>query len=900
MLTANDRLIRLCIELLRNNPKSLIRNSSIANSSSFSIFDLSEILMRSMRQFLTVLLLFILFFSHLTGQTLPDFGSVDVKELSDTQLQSLLRRSKSLGLETDDLIEMAQLQGLSLDDAAILRERLTGLTSQRIAKGSENRVTSTERSLTSPPDFLIEALITDSLSRRSQIFGSSFFGSNALLSFEPNLNTQAPANYKLSSGDEIYIDIYGASEQYFEATIDQAGRIILSNVGPIPVNGLTIDEAAQRIKNRFASFYDGLNASPPTTFLKVSLGNIKTIRVDIVGEVFAPGSYKVSGFNTAFNALYLAGGITDNGTYRSINHFRNNQLLQTIDLYDFLIKGVSDANRTLQNGDVIMVGTYTNRVEVKGALKRPGIFEVKEGESIADLIAYAGGFNENAKTDRISLQRNSNDQKSLIDVFEGQYESIFLKSGDVISVDGLINRFENRILIEGAVFRPGAYSLEQATTLKELIDRADGLKGDAYPNRAYLIRTYEDFNTQNISFSPQDLLSGKAADIALQREDKVVVFSKFDLQEEAIIEIGGEVNQPAIVPFREEMTIEDAILAAGGLKLTAELSNIEVTRLKLGNEDEVSEILNVSVNELLESESDFQVQPFDKITVRRKLNFEPRISVMVEGEVAYPGEYDLTTRTERVSDIIKRAGGLKELSYVKGATLIRRTENFQTQSENQARIQKLKSIKQKLDSSATLLTENELMMKDRLSLEIKNLQENDKTRTDQFTNLIKNERLQNIRERNGLESNVQVGQYETVAIQLEDILDQPGGPEDLLLEDGDVLVIPKNSETIRIRGSIVFPTTLKADKSRSAKHYVNQAGGFAARAKRNKTYVIYPNGEVARTKHFLFFKNYPSVQPGSDIIVPTKGPKNPLGVQQALAITSGLATIALLISQINF
>ena len=852
---------------------------------------------------LTTLLVFAAIFwwpNNLLAQTLPDFGSVDVKELSDTQLQSLLRRSKSLGLETNDLIEMAQLQGLSLEDASILEKRLTSLTSRRVNQGQSGTNRSVGRNINNIPDIFTEALIGDSLRTFSSVFGSEFFGAYSLLSFEPDLNSSAPLNYKLSVGDQLYIDIYGESEQYFEATLAQGGNIILSNVGPIPVNGLTIEEAEQRIKNRFGAFYSGLNSNPPTTFIKVSLGNIKTIRVDIVGEVFAPGSYKVSSFNTSFNAIYLAGGISDNGTYREIKHFRDNELLQVIDLYDFLINGTTDANVTLQNGDVLMVGTYTKRVEVKGALKRTGLFEVKENESLADLINFAGGFNENAKTDRVSLQRNTDNEKSLMDVFEGQYDGIFLRSGDVITVDQLIDRFENRIIIEGAIFRPGAYSLSQAKTIKELIERADGLKGDAHLDRAYIIRTNDDFTTENINFAPSKLLSGEQNDISLQREDKVVIFSKFDLEEEAIIEVIGEVNNPSVLPFREGMEIGDAILEAGGIREVAELANVEVTRVRLGEEDEVSEILTVSLNEDLSVDGGFELSPFDKISVRRKVNFEPRISIMVEGEVSYPGAYDLTTRTERISDLIQRAGGLKELAYAEGATLIRRTENYQVVSENQARIQKLSRIKQKLDSSNSVLSENEQLMRLRLQEEINDLQANDRTRSDQFTNLIKSERLQNIKERNGLESNVQVGDYETVAIRLEKILEEPGGAEDLLLEDGDVLVIPKNSETVRIRGSVVFPVTLKADRSRSAKHYINQAGGFATRAKRNKTYVIYPNGEVARTKHFLIFKNYPRVEPGSDIIIPTKGPKNPIGVQQALAITSGLATVALLISQINF
>ena len=782
----------------------------------------------------------------------------------------------------------------------ILEQRLKSFESRRVSSGVSSVRGLSERQITNLPDVFTEALLVDSLKTSSKIFGTEYFGALGLLSFEPNLTINAPEDYRLSSGDQLFIDIYGESEQYFDAPINEQGSILLSNVDPIPVNGLTVSEAENRIRTKLSSFYTGMKGVQPNTFIKVSLGNIKTIRIDVVGEVIAPGSYKVSGFNTVFNAFYIAGGITEKGTFRSIKHFRNNQLFQTVDLYDFLIKGYTDSNLILQNGDVLMVDTYGNRVEISGGLKRPNIFEIKEGESVNDLIHFAGGFSEDAKTERVSLERNARDQKRLIDVFDNQYEVIYLKAGDKITVDYLLNRFDNRILIEGAVFRPGAYSLGQANSVKELIERADGLKGDAFLKRALIVQTNEDFTTENISFVPAEILGGSVADILLKREDKVYIFSKFDLNEEAIIEVTGEVNRPSVLSFREGMSIGDAILEAGGLRLVAERSNIEVTRIKMGEEDEISEVIHVQLNEDLSVTGGFMIQPFDKIRVRRNSSFEPQISVMIEGEVNYPGQYDLTTRTERISDLLNRSGGLRELAYSKGATLIRRTENFEALSENQARIERLNKIKTRLDSSSSILTENELIMKDRLAQQITNLETNDRTRSDQFTNLIKNERLNNIRERNGLESNVQVGNYESVGIRLDKILESPGGVEDLLLEDGDVIVIPKKSETVRLRGSVVFPATLKFDQGKKAKAYINRAGGFASRAKRKQTYVIYANGEVARTKSFLFIKNYPKVEPGADIIIPTKGPKNPVGVQQALAVTSALATIALLLSQINF
>lgn len=855
-----------------------------------------------MRIFLSTVIMGLLILTQLQSQTLPDFANIDVKNLSDQQVESLLRRSKSLGLSQNELLEMAQMQGLSLEDVKSLQGRLQSFSSDRVAAGSENRAVADNRYINNTPDIFRDALLSDTSRKSSNIFGSSYFGSSIALSFEPDLTTAAPANYRLGPNDQVFIDLYGKSEQYYDATISSQGTIILGNMGPIALSGLTLAEAKERIKQRFAKTYSSLIGEKPSTFLNVSLGNIRTISIAITGEVSTPGTYKLTAFNTAFNALYIAGGITERGSYRNIKHFRNGKLLNQMDLYDFLIEGNTGDNVPLNNGDVLLVEVYGERVELQGAVKRPGIFEMAEGETLADLIRFGGGLAENAKKDRITLIRNTDNQKQINDIFEGQWEIINPQAGDIVQVQQILERYQNRVQIKGAVFREGNYSLAQAATLKELIERADGLRGDAYLKRGLLIRTNDDLSTESLSFDVAAVMSGQA-DLALQREDVIEIFSTFDLNEEKFIEVAGEVNQPKVIPFNENMTLKEAILKAGGARRSAAFGNIEITRQRMdADQTLVSDIVKVALDEELNpiNGQETLLQPFDKVILRKHPNFKPRISVSIEGEVNYPGEYALEKRATRISELLERAGGLKPFAYAGGATLIRRTENFDVPTANQNRIVKLTGILEKLNANQNRLSENELLMRQRIQEEILDLQQTDQLPATQFTNQIKNERLEIIKERNGLESNVRVGQYETVGIRLDQILSNRNGLEDLLLEEGDIIVVPPKSETVRLRGSVVFPTTLKFASGKKARYYVNNAGGFASRAKRNQTYVIYPNGEVARTKSFLFFRTFPKVRPGSDVIVPTKGPKNPLGVQQALAITSGLATLAVLISQINF
>lgn len=847
----------------------------------------------------------ILFLSLSLGmsQSIPNFANLNVENMSDQQVMSLLERSRSLGLSENELLQMAQLQGVSSSQLGLLKERIQSFNSDRVITAESLPKTIIARELTDPSGTTPKQEAMDTVKALPAIFGSSFFGTAATISFEPSFNGAAPPDYRLGEGDQIFIDLYGKSEQYFDAIVSPQGNILLSNIGPIALSGLTLLEAKELIKGKFATVYPNLLEEDPDSFLNVSLGNIRTIRVSITGEVNTPGSYKLSAFHNTFNALYLAGGIRDSGTYRQVKHFRNGRLIGEIDLYDFLVRGNTANVLPLADGDVLLVDVYGERVELKGAVKRPGIFEMKSGETLADLIGYGGGLSENAKRDRITMIRNTANQKKITDIFEGQWEVITPQSGDVIQVDEVLDRFENRVKIKGAVFREGNYSLSQAGTVKSLVERADGLRGDAYLQRGFIVRTSEDLSTQSISFNLDDLISGRVEDIVLQREDVVHIISKFDTQEERFVEIAGEVNQPKIIPFNEGMTLQEAILKGGGAKRSAAFGNVEITRQREDDDQSlVSEVQVVALDENLNliDREDFILAPFDKVVLRRNPQFKPSITVSIEGEVTYPGEYALEKRATRISELLERSGGLKPFAYAGGATLIRRTENFDVPTENQERIAKLTGILDKLNTNQYRLSENEKLMRTRIQEEILDLQQTDQLPATQFTNQIKNERLEIIKERNGLESNVSVGQYETVGIRLDKILANPNGIEDLLLEEGDIVVVPPQSETVRLRGSVVFPTTLKFDKGRKAKYYVNNAGGFAARAKRNQTYVIYPNGEVARTKSFLFFRNFPKVLPGSDVIVPTKGPKNPLGIQQALAVTSGLATLAVLISQINF
>uniref|UniRef100_UPI0040482E82 SLBB domain-containing protein n=1 Tax=Algoriphagus sp. TaxID=1872435 RepID=UPI0040482E82 len=729
------------------------------------------------------------------------------------------------------------------------------------------------------------------------IFGSTlFFQKNRKLSFEPSLNQATPKNYILGPGDLLYVDIYGESEKYYEATVNPEGSILLDNIGLIAVSGKTIETAEAIIKNRVASFYTGLSGSNPKTLLQVSLGNVKTIKVHILNEVRLPGTFTLSAFSTVFNALYAAGGPSDMGTLRAIQLIRNNKKIAEIDVYELLINGTANLDVQLQDQDVILVNPYLARVRVMGEVKRPLVFEVTPEDNLEDILRFAGGFTDLAFKDRISISRITGNQRSISDVYSNQLGLFNLKGGDEVTVGRIIDRYTNRIQIKGAVFRPGVFSLTEGLTLTQLIKNADGLKGDAYTQRASILRTKGDLSAEILEVNLQAVLEGRQEDVVLQREDVIRISSIYDVQNERYIQILGEVKRPGTYPYAAGMTPEELILTAGGLQESANLNDIEIARrLEDSDSGTLSDIITTSINpDLSFNPNALFLKPFDQVIVRKRANFTMQRLVSVEGQVNSPGIFAIQTSVDRISDLIKRAGGINQFAYTKGATLIRKTEFFITESEQVRRQKNLEALRELLkENPPNPEAQEELLIRLFRDLPKEKVEKKDST-----ANNAKRESLDQIAaETPGLA--VKIKETEAVAINLEKILANPGSEEDLLLEEGDILNVPKLLQTVRMRGDVVYPTTLRHEQGRGLRFYINGAGGFDRRANRKQTYVVYANGAVKRTKGFFGVRSYPAVEPGAEVIIPSKGPKIPLRLGELVGVTTGLATLALVLSQIN-
>ncbi|HMP99348.1 MAG TPA: SLBB domain-containing protein [Cyclobacteriaceae bacterium] len=866
---------------------------------------MSKVFFRFTALWVFVIILFanILNYNTLNAQTIPDISSISVDELSDNQIVELMNRASAMGYTEDDFINMARGQGMPAAELAKLSKRIKDIQTARVARaqsniGQRDRKQSDLDVITNRRAEAAQAVNASEI----EIFGLGFFTSAEKLSFEPSLNAPLLKGYVLGPGDELYIDIYGASEQYYEAKIGADGRLLLQNIGPIQLTGLTIEQASQRIKTKLASVYAGMAGSNPNTFVNVSLGNVRTIKVNLVGEVRMPGTYTVSALSNAFNALYLAGGPNTNGTLRAIQVYRNNNLVATIDAYEYLLQGKTSQNVQLQDQDVIIVNPFIARISITGAVKRPGIFEVKGEENFNTLLQYAGGFTDDAYRERISVSRNTDTEKIVSDIFKDQFQLFTTKGGDIYYVGKILDRYQNRVQIKGAVFREGSYAVTDDLTVKELIKRADGLRGDAYLKRALITRTQEDLTTQTLAFDLGALMQGQLSDIKLAKEDILTIASIYDIREEFYVKITGEVNNGGVFPYSENMTVEDLVLLAKGLRESATESNIEIARrIKDQNARDISEIINLKINKdlsLNSTDKTVKLEPFDHVIIRPNPNFKTERLIKVEGEVFFPGEYAIRNVNERISDVVKRAGGLNEFAYPKGATLIRYTEFFERDSELVKKRANLSKVLNRLEQDNIDLTESEKLFLDRLDKKLFSTELSDAD-TD-YAAFAKRERLLEISQRNALFTDVNIREMETIGINLEEIMKNPGSRYDLILEEGDVLIIPKQLQTVRLRGKLLYPTIVRYEAGKSMKYFINHAGGFETRAKRRQTYVVYANGEVARTRSFLFIKNYPSVEPGAEVIVPAKPPKLPMQSGDILGISTGLATLLLILSQLDF
>lgn len=827
-----------------------------------------------------------LFESQLKAQNInqQNFSNIRVDELSDEQIRQFIRQVESSGLSESQLEQIASARGMQATEIQKLRVRVEKIKTQQ--NSSINSATKTnvnnrnkgrevsaknERNIRNPYPDEENRSSTDSLIRsekkqieteadialellRSKIFGKELFA-NKSITFEPNLKLATPLNYVIGAGDELLIDIYGYSEASHQLAVSPEGNINVPYAGVIAVGGLTVEAATARIRTKLSTIYSGLKTG--NTKLSVAIGNIKSIKVILTGEVTRPGTYTLPSLATVFNALHSSGGPTENGSFRNIEVIRNGKKIAVLDVYDFLMKGELKNNIHLQDQDIIRVPTYGKRVEVVGEVKRPAIFEIKDGENLQTLLNYAGGFTERAYQSRIKVLKNTATERKIADIVADAFQTYQPETGDKFFVSEILNRFENRVTIEGAVFRPGEYELTPGLTVRSLIEKAEGLKEDAFQSRAYITRLKADNNTELLSFDVAKVINGTQPDIPLKREDIVNVSSIFDLREEYIVTIEGEVREPGEFPFSENMSLEELIIKAGGFKESATSQRIEISR-RVNNTDSIAktasaktaEVFQIDVNKDLSVEaSKFVLKPFDMVTIRSAPGYEIQKQVRIEGEVLYPGIYSITRKDERISDLIKRAGGLTQLAYPKGASL-KREGNWDNQLDQEKEDLKLQQFK-KVQKD----------VKDTVDIELEN----------------------------------KVVRNNFVGINLEEILSRPGKRSDLFLEEGDIISVPKELQTVKVSGEVLSPNTVIYSKSKGFKQYISNAGGFSQNALKSRSYIIYANGSVRSTKRFLLFNNYPLVKTGAEIFVPKEEEKRKLTPAETVGIISGLSSFGAIV-----
>ena len=697
---------------------------------------------------------------------------------------------------------------------------------------------------------------------RRKIFGSEIFsGPAASNPFQPNIAMATPRNYFVGPGDQLNIRLYGFSEVDFSQRVSPEGTVYFTQatgIGPVFVSGLTVEQAKERITARLASKFVGLRPStfgPKNTFLEVSLGGIRSIRVTVTGDAVRPGTYTLSSLSTVMNAIYQAGGPSLIGSFRKVQLIRNNRVAATLDLYDYLLNGTQSNDFRLQDNDNIRFTTFIQRVEITGTVKRSNIFELLKGETLDRLFFYAGDFTANAYKGRIKVRRLTDRELKVIDVTTPEFKTFVMQDGDLVTVEQLLDRFENQLTIDGAVYRPGQYSLDQSKTLKQLIKTAEGLKGDAFTGRVNIVRTREDLAIENITVNLTNILAGTEPDIPLQREDQVIIPSRFDLAEVAQVSVTGEVNVPHTdMPYMANMTLNDALMRSGGLKESAAASQVEIVRRKKDVDPtsasaQIAEVIRLSVDRDLSINADqnkFVLQPFDQIIVRRSPNYLVQTYANVEGEVIVPGSYAIRSKDQKVSDLVGLAGGLTPQAYVPGATLIRRVSLSPDEIARQQQ-----SVQELANDVTKAAVEVEAVSPDK---------------------------------------------PEAIGINLKRILENPSSPENILLQAGDVLRIPKLLETVRIQGEVLLPTTVKYRAGQTFQDYISQSGGFTARSQRKRSFIVYANGSVDRTRKFMFFNIYPRVEPGSEVVIPRQTTVR-LTPQQILStatsVTSSIFTLIL-------
>ena len=676
----------------------------------------------------------------------------------------------------------------------------------------------------------------------NDVFGRNIFNIDKL-TFQPNLNMATPENYRLGPGDEVIVDVWGASQNTMRLEISPDGYVNISNLGPVYLNNMTIKDARQLLKQELGKIYaDSANN------IQVTLGNIRTIQVNVMGEVRAPGTYALSSLSTVFHALYASGGVSDIGSLRNVQVARGGKTIARLDVYEYIMKGQIQDDIRLQDGDVVIVPTYDELVKITGKVKRPMFYEMKNGESAATLLKCAGGFSSDAYKKSIRVLRKDGKEFSVKTVNDIDYSAFKLIDGDVVTVDSILNRFNNRLEVKGAVYHPGVFELSGSlNTVRQLVEKADGLLGDAFTGRAVLYRERENLTKEVLPVDIEGILKGTSPDIALQKNDILYIPSIHDLQDMGKVTISGEVNKPGRYTYADHMSLEDLVITAGGLKESASLVRVDVSRRirdpkGTTEPDMIGQNFSFGLKDgfVVDGEAGFELHPYDQVFVRRSPSYNEQVSVTVDGEVLYRGEYTLSTKSERLSSLIQRAGGVSRYAYVRGAKL-RRVAN-----------------------------EEELR------------------RMEDVVKMVRREIGETLATSLGLK----VDSTFTVGIDLEAALANPGSDADLVLREGDVLTVPEYNNTVKVNGAVMMPNTVSYAKGKSVKYYLNQAGGYSANAKKSQKFIIYMNGQVAEVKG----SGKKQIEPGCEIVVPNKTKK--LNFATVVSNATSFASLATMLASL--
>ena len=772
--------------------------------------------------------------------------------MTDQQVIDYIKQQTAAGKSNQQIGKELMAKGVTREQAQRIKEKFesqqnseTSPTTQSISQAKAERRHNVNNDIASESMIDIGREVDegqDGQVSARQIYGHKVFNSRAL-TFEPSENIATPQNYRLGPGDEVIIDIWGTSEDHLRQTISPEGSIMISQIGPVYLNGMTINDANKHIKNAFSKKYAGMEDAE--TDIQVTLGQVRTIQVDILGEVATPGTFRMSPFASVFHALYRAGGINDIGSLRNIQVLRNGKKVAGVDIYEYLFDGKTNGNIRLQEGDVIIVPPYDQLVSIDGNVKRPMYYEIKPDETIKSLLEYSGGFTGDAYEGMVRLARQSGTENELYNIERGEFASYRLQDGDIITVGTILDRYANRVELKGAVYRPGMFAIgKDINTVSDLVKKADGVTDDAYTDRVLLYREGPDLELQIMALDLKDILEGRAKDVTLKRNDVLVISSIHELEERGALSIGGQVARPGSYPFAANTTLEDLIFQAGGLLEGASTARVDISRrivdpTSTQQTQQISEIYTVSIENglALNSGKGFKLMPYDHVEVRKSPGYNAQESVSVRGEVLFDGSYVLQKRNERLTDIIKRAGGILDEAYIKGAYLTRRLSEDELASRREV-------LRLAMANSGP-------GMGDSIAL-----------------------------------SKINVSPTYNVGINLEKAIQNPGSHYDVVLQPGDALFIPEQQSTVKIAGDVMFPNTVVYEPGKKLSYYIDQAGGYGAR--KNKAFIVYLNGTVAKAKRGT------PIEPGCQIIVPSKPDTSNTDWTKILTLATSFSSVAAL------